>query len=110
MMSVAFRFIPLIWDEADAMLKAQKVKHARNKGGSCRTQIQSLFQLLVALFVAAFRRADQLALAMDARCYIPGNPIRASRLHFGWRDWMILIGALVLLLVHFLLKGAAIER
>ncbi|GIP36088.1 energy-coupling factor transporter transmembrane protein EcfT [Paenibacillus sp. J2TS4] len=110
MISVAFRFIPLFIDETDSMLKSQKVKHARYKSGSFRIKMQSLLQLLVALFVASLRRADQMALAMDARCYLPGNKIRASRLHFSWRDWMIIISALVLLLIHILLKGAAFER
>lgn len=110
MISVAFRFIPLFIDEADSMLKSQKVKLARYKGDSYRIKIQSLLQLLVALFVAALRRADQLAIAMDARCYLPGNKIRASRLQFSWRDWMVLISALVLLLIDILLKGAILER
>lgn len=110
MISVAFRFIPLFIDEADSMLKSQKVKLARYKGDSFRIKIQSLLQLLVALFVAALRRADQLALAMEARCYLPGNKIRASRLQFSWRDWIIIIFALVLLLIDILLKGAIWER
>jgi energy-coupling factor transport system permease protein len=110
MISVAFRFIPLFIDEADSMLKSQKVKHARYKGESFQTKIQSLLQFLVALFIAVLRRADQLALAMDARCYLPGNKIRASRLQFSWRDWMIIVAAMVLLLIHILLKGAVFER
>lgn len=88
------------------MLKSQKVKHARDQDKRFRTKIQSLLQLLVALLVAALRRADQLALAMDARCYLPGNKIRARRLQFRWRDWMVIFSAMVLLLIDILLKGA----
>ncbi|MBU5444731.1 energy-coupling factor transporter transmembrane component T [Paenibacillus sp. MSJ-34] len=106
MISVAFRFIPLFVDETDSMLKSQKVKHARDQDKRFRTKIQSLLQLLVALLVAALRRADQLALAMDARCYLPGNKIRARRLQFRWRDWMVIFSAMVLLLIDILLKGA----
>lgn len=108
MISAAFRFISLFIDEADSMMKSQKMKHAR-KRDSFRTKIQSIPQLLAALFAAALRRANHLALAMDARCYLPGNKIRASRLQFNWCDWMIIISALVLLLIHILLKGAAFE-
>lgn len=110
MISVAFRFIPLFIDETDSMLKSQKVKHACYKGEGLRTTTQSLLQLLVALFVAVLRRANQLALAMDARCYLPGNKIRARRLWFSWRDWMTILSALALLLIHMLLKGEVFER
>lgn len=110
MISVAFRFIPLFIDETDSMLKSQKVKHACYKGEGLRTTTQSLLQLLVALFVAVLRRANQLALAMDARCYLPGNKIRARRLQYGWRDWMTILSALALLLIHMLLKGEVFER
>lgn len=92
------------------MLKSQKVKHACYKGEGLRTTTQSLLQLLVALFVAVLRRANQLALAMDARCYLPGNKIRARRLWFSWRDWMTILSALALLLIHMLLKGEVFER
>ncbi|MFD0711391.1 energy-coupling factor transporter transmembrane component T family protein [Paenibacillus sp. GCM10027626] len=108
MFTVAIRFIPLFIDETESILKSQKVRNAHFKGGYW-IKIRSLPQLLFALIVSAFRRADQLALAMDARCYLPDNGIRASRLRFGWRDWVIVSFTLVLLLLCFWLNDTAVE-
>ena len=100
MTSVAFRFFPLLIDAVDAMFKAQKLRNARLKGG-CWTQIRSVPDVLFALILVALRRADQMATAMDARCYAAGNRLRYGRLRFGWRDGALAGVTLVLLLVRF---------
>lgn len=101
MTSVALRFIPIFIDEADAILKAQKIRKSGIEGDIFRIKIQLFLQLLFTMFVSAFRRAEQLALAMDARCYVAKNRIRKSRLRFGWRDWIVIISALILLLIPY---------
>jgi energy-coupling factor transport system permease protein len=101
MTSVALRFIPIFIHEADAILKAQKIRSTSIEGSIFRIKIQLFSQLLFTLFVSAFRRAEQLALAMDARCYNAENRIRISRLRFGWRDWIVIISALILLLIPY---------
>ncbi|TDF90095.1 energy-coupling factor transporter transmembrane component T family protein [Paenibacillus piri] len=108
--SVAFRFIPIFIDEADAILKAQKIRSTGIEGSFVRIKIHLLSQLLFALFVSAFRRAEQLALAMDARCYIAENRMRTSRLRFGWRDWIVIISALILLLIPYFEHFRAISN
>ncbi|MBQ6374266.1 MAG: energy-coupling factor transporter transmembrane protein EcfT [Clostridia bacterium] len=72
MMSIALRFIPTLMDEADKIMKAQKARGANFETGSILHRAKSMVPLLVPLFVGAFRRAEELALAMDARCYRGG--------------------------------------
>ena len=68
-MSIALRFIPILMDEADRIMQAQKARGADFESGGLIRRLKALFPLLVPLFVSAFRRAGDLALAMDARCY-----------------------------------------
>ncbi len=77
MMSIALRFIPTLMDEADKIMKAQKARGANFETGSILNRAKAMVPLLVPLFVGAFRRAEELALAMDARCYRGG----AGRTH-----------------------------
>ena len=72
MMAIALRFIPTLMDEADKIMKAQKARGANFETGSLVQRARAMVPLLVPLFVGAFRRADELALAMDARCYRGG--------------------------------------
>ena len=72
MMSIALRFIPTLMDEADKIMKAQKARGANFETGSILQRAKAMVPLLVPLFVGAFRRAEELALAMDARCYRGG--------------------------------------
>lgn len=69
MMSIAIRFIPTLMDEADKIKKAQIARGADFNARGITAKAKSLLPLLVPLFVSAFRRADELALAMEARCY-----------------------------------------
>ncbi|MBR0106434.1 MAG: energy-coupling factor transporter transmembrane protein EcfT [Lachnospiraceae bacterium] len=73
MMSIALRFIPILVEEADKIMKAQKARGADFETGNIFRKAKNLIPLLVPLFVASFRRADDLALAMDSRCYHGGE-------------------------------------
>ena len=98
MMSIALRFIPTLMDEADKIMKAQKARGANFETGSIVARAKAMVPLLVPLFVGAFRRAEELALAMDARCYRGGaGRTRMKQLKYGRND--VLAGlALILLL------------
>ena len=71
MMSIALRFIPTLMDEADKIMKAQKARGANFETGSVVARARAMVPLLVPLFVGAFRRAEELALAMDAALDAP---------------------------------------
>lgn len=97
MMSIALRFIPTLMDEADKIMKAQKARGANFETGSILQRAKAMIPLLVPLFVGAFRRAEELALAMDARCYRGGaGRTRMNELKYGSRD--LIAGLLVLAL------------
>ena len=72
MMSIALRFIPILMEETDKIMKAQMARGADFESGSVIKRVKSLIPLLVPLFISAFRRANDLALAMEARCYRGG--------------------------------------
>ncbi len=72
MISISIRFIPLLIDEADRIRKAQLSRGART-GGSLQTRIRGVFPVVIPLFVSSFRKAGDLAMAMDARCYQGGD-------------------------------------
>ena len=95
MMSIALRFIPTLMDEADKIMKAQKARGANFETGNILQRAKAMIPLLVPLFVGAFRRAEELALAMDARCYRGGaGRTRMNQLKYTRLD---LIAALVVL-------------
>ena len=73
MMSMALRFIPTLIEETDKIMSAQKARGADFETGKLTDRAKALLPLLVPLFVSAFRRADDLAMAMEARCYRGGN-------------------------------------
>ena len=72
MMTIALRFIPTLLEETDKIMKAQMARGADFESGNLLARAKSLVPLLVPLFVSAFRRADELAMAMEARCYRGG--------------------------------------
>lgn len=72
MMSIALRFIPILIEETDKIMKAQMARGADFESGSMLKRVKNMIPLLVPLFVSAFRRADDLAMAMEARCYNGG--------------------------------------
>ena len=73
MMSIALRFIPILLEETDKIMKAQMARCADFESGSLINRAKSLVPLLVPLFISAFRRALELAMAMEARCYRGGE-------------------------------------
>lgn len=73
MMSIALRFIPILIEETDKIMKAQMARGADFESGNLIKKAKSMIPLLVPLFVSAFRRADDLAMAMEARCYNGGE-------------------------------------
>lgn len=90
MMTIALRFIPTLMDETDKIMKAQMARGASFDTGNLIQKAKSMIPLLIPLFVSAFRRADELALAMTARCYNGGegrtrmNPLKISSIdYFG---------------------------
>lgn len=87
MMSIALRFIPTLLEETDKVMKAQSARGADFESGNIFRRAKAMVPLLVPLFVSAFRRADELALAMEARCYHGGkNRTRMKQLHLSKLD------------------------
>ena len=73
MMSIALRFIPILIEETDKIMKAQIARGADFETGGMVKKIKAMVPLLVPLFISAFRRANDLAMAMEARCYTGGE-------------------------------------
>lgn len=73
MMSIALRFIPILLEETDKIMKAQTARGADFENGNLVQKVKSMVPLLVPLFISAFRRANDLAMAMEARCYHGGD-------------------------------------
>ncbi|MBQ5739155.1 MAG: energy-coupling factor transporter transmembrane protein EcfT, partial [Oscillospiraceae bacterium] len=104
MMSIALRFIPTLIEETDKIMSAQKARGADFESGNLLQRAKALIPLLVPLFVSAFRRADELAMAMECRCYHGGEGRTKLRvLHFEARDFvtLALYGALCLGSIFF---------
>ena len=84
MMSIALRFIPILLEETDKIMKAQKARCADFESGSLMKRAKALIPLLIPLFISAFRRANDLAMAMEARCYRGGEArtrMKQQRVH-----------------------------
>ena len=89
MMSIALRFIPILLEETDKIMKAQIARGADFESGSLITKAKNLVPLLVPLFISAFRRANDLAMAMEARCYRGGEGrTKMKPLHYEKRDYL----------------------
>ncbi len=87
MMSIALRFIPILMEETDKIMKAQIARGADFESGNLIKKAKSLVPLLVPLFISAFRRANDLAMAMEARCYRGGeHRTKMKPLHYHKRD------------------------
>lgn len=109
MMSIALRFIPTLLDEAQRIMQAQKSRGADFESGNLFRRAKALIPLLVPLFVSAFRRADELAMAMEARCYRGDvGRTRMKELRFTTVDWYGLLTGL-LMVVWILLDRLVIE-
>ncbi len=102
MMSIALRFIPILLEETDKIMKAQMARGADFESGGILKRAKSLIPLLVPLFVSAFRRANDLAMAMEARCYRGGDgrtkmkPLRyQSRDYMAYASMLVYLGAII---------------
>jgi energy-coupling factor transport system permease protein len=97
MMTIALRFIPTLLEEADRIMKAQMARGVDFETGGLVKRMKSLVPLLVPLFVSAFRRAEDLATAMESRCYRGGiGRTRLRVLKFQSRDYLFLVFSLSL--------------
>lgn len=110
MMTIALRFIPTFIDETDKIMSAQKARGADFSNGSLAKRAKVLIPILIPLFVSAFRRADELATAMECRCYHGGDGrTRMTILHYRARDFFALVALIlffaVLLVLNFLKIG-----
>ncbi|MGO1469925.1 MAG: energy-coupling factor transporter transmembrane component T family protein [Tissierella sp.] len=99
MMTIALRFIPTLLEETDKIMKAQMARGADFESGNILRRAKNLVPLLVPLFVNAFRRADELAIAMEARCYRGGDGrTRLNVLRFDKKD----IGIFIIMILFFI--------
>jgi energy-coupling factor transport system permease protein len=102
MMTIALRFIPTLMEESDKIRKAQMARGADFETGNILRRARNLVPLLVPLFVSAFRRADELAVAMEARCYRGGeNRTKLRELHTRPLDYfgILTVTGLILAIV-----------
>ena len=105
MMSMALRFIPTLIEETDKIMSAQKARGADFENGNLIQRARALLPILVPLFVSAFRRADELAVAMESRCYHGGEGrTRMKQLRMASRDWIALALGVLLLAAVIVLK------
>jgi len=107
MMCIALRFVPTLIEETDKIMSAQKARGADFESGSLISRAKALIPILVPLFISSFRRADELAVAMECRCYHGGDGrTRMRQLKYAARDIVSLLGGAMLLagvivLAHF---------
>ena len=106
MMCIALRFIPTLIEETDKIMSAQKARGADFETGSLMQRVKALIPILVPLFISAFRRADELATAMECRCYHGGEGrTKMKMLRYMRRDYMtygvglLLLGIIITLAV-----------
>lgn len=98
MMSIALRFIPILLEETDKIMKAQIARGADFESGNLVKRAKALVPLLVPLFISAFRRANDLAMAMEARCYRGGDGrTKMKPLIYKKRDYLAYAGIAVYL-------------
>ena len=102
MMTIALRFVPTLLEETDKIMSAQKARGADMESGGLMQRIKALVPVLIPLFVSAFRRAYDLATAMESRCYHGGEGrTKMKILKLGQTDWLIL-GTVLLFFAGYL--------
>ena len=105
MMCIALRFIPTLIEETDKIMAAQKARGADFESGNLMQRVRALVPILVPLFISAFRRADELATAMECRCYQGGDGrTKMKLLRYKLGDMQAFLMGAVLLAVIFVLK------
>ena len=104
-MSIALRFIPILLDETDKIMKAQQARCADFESGHLIQRVKSLVPILVPLFISAIRRANDLAMAMEARCYHGGvGRTKMKPLVYEKRDYIAYLVLLVYVLIWVAMK------
>lgn len=104
MMSIALRFIPILLEETDKIMKAQIARGADLESGNLIQRAKNMVPILVPLFVSAFRRANDLAMAMEARCYRGGDGrTKMKPLVYQTRDSIAYLFTLLYFLCMFVL-------
>jgi len=97
MMSIALRFIPTLIEETDKIMSAQRARGADFESGNLLDKAKALIPLLVPLFISAFRRADELATAMECRCYHGGEGrTRLNELRYRPSDRICVLAGLLI--------------
>lgn len=107
MMTIALRFIPTLTEETDKIMKAQKARGANFETGNLMDRAKSLIPILVPLFISSFRRADELAMAMEARCYRGGEGrTRMKKLAFSLRDFIafLIYGCIIAVFIYIRIR------
>ena len=105
MMTIALRFIPTLLDETDKIMKAQQARGADFDTGNLIQKAKSLVPILVPLFISAFRRADELAMAMEARCYNGAeNRTRMNVMRYSKSDYKAYIIIIIYVVLSFILR------
>ena len=109
MMCIALRFIPTLIEETDKIMSAQKARGADFESGNIFQRARALVPILVPLFISAFRRADELATAMECRCYQGGEGrTKMKQLHYHREDFLSYCAGAVLLVAVIVLKTFAL--
>ena len=105
MMCIALRFIPTLISETDKIISAQTARGADFESGNLIRRAKALIPILVPLFISAFRRADELAVAMESRCYHGGKGrTRMKQLRMAGRDYLALAFGILLLAAVIVLR------
>ncbi len=105
MMSIALRFIPTLIEETDKIMSAQKARGADFESGSLFQRARALVPILVPLFISAFRRADELATAMECRCYHGGEGrTKLHVLRYEKRDYAVMAGFALLVVAMIVMR------
>jgi len=109
MMCIALRFIPTLIEETDKIMSAQKARGADFESGKLMQRVRALVPILVPLFISAFRRADELATAMECRCYQGGDGrTKMKLLRYKRGDFYSFLLGLILLACVFTLRSFAL--
>ncbi|MBQ4323727.1 MAG: energy-coupling factor transporter transmembrane protein EcfT [Clostridia bacterium] len=110
MMTIALRFIPTLLEETEKIMNAQKARGADFESGSLVRRAKAMIPILIPLFVSAFRRAEELAVAMECRCY-EGDSKHRTRFveyRFSWRDSVAALFCIALLVGVILLNRISV--
>jgi len=110
-MSIALRFIPTLMEETDKIMMAQKARGADFESGNIFKRIKALVPIIIPLFVSAFRRAEELSFAMDARCYNSSSKrTRYRKMSLGFRDFAASFVVIVCFLAVLTLTYGWLDR